>query len=70
MAGYLLMDCARGPRGQGNERPKLAIVALVAAGIGMVYYAVVFPLETTVAHLGALIAGVGIFHVIRFFSAE
>lgn len=62
MAGYLFMDYTRGDIGQAREKPQLAMVALVAAGIGIVYYAAAFPIDTTVAHLVALVMGIGIFY--------
>ena len=70
MAGYLFIDYTRGNSGQAREKPQLAMVALVAAGLGIAYYAVTSPIETTVAHLVALVMGIGAFFFIQFLSSQ
>ncbi|MBX3014608.1 MAG: hypothetical protein KF832_24020 [Caldilineaceae bacterium] len=57
MAGFLAGESWRG----GFTQNRLAQAALLAALAAIVYYAIAFPLITTVAHLVAVLVGVTFF---------
>lgn len=66
MAGYGLMAYADDRSTHAPLRRRLFILALVSALIAIGYYAVTFPLLTTLAHGLAVVMGVGIFYLLRF----
>lgn len=57
MAGYLALHYWRAGFEDAEKRKRLAQIALIAALATIVYYAVAFPVITTVAHLIALLVG-------------
>ena len=60
MAGYGLIALTSAPEASGPARRALLKVGLGAALVGVLYYAVTFPVITTVAHGAALVMGLGI----------
>lgn len=70
MAGYSLMLRMTGA--YTPDRRRLLTVALASVLIGIVYYAVTLPLITTVAHVVAVMLGIGIFYSLpgRFRTAQ
>ncbi len=58
LAGFLLMDLWRGDIGGAHANTFMALLALGGAGAGIVYYALTFPLITTIAHICAVLLGI------------
>lgn len=69
MAGYSLMLRTTRREAYTPDRRRLLTVALVCALIGIVYYAVTLPFITTVAHVIAVLLGIGIFFILPRRSA-
>ena len=65
LAGYTLI--AYGTRGTGSAEQNgfLALLALSSAGCAIVYYAVTYPLITTIAHICAVLLGIGVWFGLR-----
>ena len=63
LAGYTLVELWSG--GTGIANGFLALVAVGGAGAGIVYYGLIYPLITTIAHLCAVVLGVGIWLGLR-----
>ena len=72
MAGYSLVLRTTRREAYTPDRRRLLTVALVSALIGIVYYAVTLPFITTVAHVIAVLLGIGIFSIVpgRFRRAQ
>ena len=60
LAGYTLMELWSGGTGIARQNGFPALVALGGAGAGIVYYALIYPLITTIAHLCAVVLGIGV----------
>ncbi len=65
LAGYTFMELWSGGTGIAQQNGFLALVALGGAGAGIVYYGLIYPLITTIAHLCAVVLGVGIWLGLR-----
>lgn len=61
MAGFLALTDWRGARTQAKREPRLTQIALAAVCGALLYYAVAFPVITTVAHMVALLIGMSTF---------
>ncbi len=59
------MELWSGSTGIAQQNGILALVALGGAGAGIVYYALIYPLITTIAHLFAVVLGIGIWLGLR-----
>lgn len=68
MAGYIVVYYWLDGLRQDKVTNRLARVALLSAFAVMVYYAVVFPIITTVAHVVAVLIGIGLFFIMRSIS--
>ena len=61
LAGYALMGFLRAEPGLVPQSRVLTILALGSAAAGILYYALTFPALTTIAHLCAVVLGIGTF---------
>ena|SRR5688500_8083243 len=66
MACFLALHYWRGGFAEAEKRKRLTQVALIAALAAIVYYAVAFPVITTVAHLIALLVGMILFLIVGY----
>ncbi len=65
MAGYIVIYYWLDELFSENDPKRLARVAILSAFTAIVYYAVVFPIITTVAHVVAVLIGIGLFFLMR-----
>lgn len=70
LAGYSLIERVSGSEAHESVYRGVLNVALLSALVGILYYAVTFPIITTIAHGVALLMGVAIWYLLRFASTK
>lgn len=65
MAGYIGVCYWRDGLRQEKVTNRWTLVALLSAFAAIIYYAVVFPIITTVAHVVAVLIGIGLYFIMR-----